>query len=493
MEHLPQIILLLAVAIGVVLLFQRLQVPTSLGYLLAGMILGPHTFGPRIDVPAFSALAEFGVVFLLFTIGLNFSLPRLRALRHQVLWPGTGQVLLTTLVAGTVVWIAGLPPAVSFVFGAAFAQSSTTVMASILNERGEENSHHGRLGVAMSVFQDVTAVPFLVIIPVLGTAVSFDVLALALGWALAKALAAMLLVIFAGRWLLDTLFAEVARHRSMEVFTLAVLGALLLLLSKTGIVWLLLRWRGVERFLALRTGLLLSVGGEFGLALVAIAIDAGVLDIAQGQVAISAILLGIVAGAAIVRCNGALASLLLPSARGTDQETPNLAENSEQQVVIGGYGRVGETVALLLQARGIPFLAFDTDPQRVRHGRRGGHPVYLGDLSDPELLSSIRVDRAALVVLAIDQPLKAERSITCLRRLCPQVPVIARARDLATGLRLQEAGAVHACPEAVEASLSLGEAALELLEVPVEEIKSLVDDFRANPSRLAAVATPSAP
>lgn len=236
MEHMPQIILLLAVAIGVVLLFQRLQVPTSLGYLLAGMILGPHTFGPRIDVPAFSALAEFGVVFLLFTIGLNFSLPRLRALRHQVLWPGTGQVLLTTLVAGTVVWIAGLPPAVSFVFGAAFAQSSTTVMASILNERGEENSHHGRLGVAMSVFQDVTAVPFLVIIPVLGTAVSFDVLALALGWALAKALAAMLLVIFAGRWLLDTLFAEVARHRSMEVFTLAVLGALLLLLSKTGIV-----------------------------------------------------------------------------------------------------------------------------------------------------------------------------------------------------------------------------------------------------------------
>lgn len=81
----------------------------------------------------------------------------------------------------------------------------------------------------------------------------------------------------------------------------------------------------MERFLALRTGLLLSVGGEFGLALVAIAIDAGVLDIAQGQVAISAILLGIVAGAAIVRCNGALASLLLPSARGTDQETPNLA------------------------------------------------------------------------------------------------------------------------------------------------------------------------
>ena len=170
MAHLTQILLLLAVAVAVVLACQRLQVPTSLGYLLVGVILGPHTVGPTIHVPEFEALAEFGVVFLLFTIGLNFSLPQLHALRHQVLGLGTGQVVLTTAAVGVAAWLAGVPAAAAFVIGAAFAQSSTTIIASLLKERGEDNAPHGRLGLAMSVFQDVTAVPFLVIIPVLGVA-----------------------------------------------------------------------------------------------------------------------------------------------------------------------------------------------------------------------------------------------------------------------------------------------------------------------------------
>ncbi|NCC53634.1 MAG: hypothetical protein EOM20_20830, partial [Spartobacteria bacterium] len=206
MEHLAQILLLLAMAITVVVTFQRLHVPTSLGYLLVGVIVGPHTLGPTVSIPEFQTLAEFGVVFLLFTIGLNFSLPQLQALRHQVFGLGTGQVVFTTLLVGIIVWLAGLPVAAAFVFGAVFAQSSTTIIASILNERGEENTKHGRLGLAMSVFQDVTAVPFLVIIPVLGTSVAAGVLAGTLGWALAKAALAFALVFIAGRWLLRPLF-----------------------------------------------------------------------------------------------------------------------------------------------------------------------------------------------------------------------------------------------------------------------------------------------
>ena len=183
MEHLAQILLLLGVAVAVVVTFQRLHIPTSLGYLLVGVILGPHTAGPTVYVPEFDALAEFGVVFLLFTIGLNFSLPQLHALRHQVLGLGTGQVVLTTAAVGLALWLAGLPASAAFVIGAVFAQSSTTIISSLLTEQGEENTQHGRLGLAMSVFQDVTAVPFLVIIPVLGVSVGADVLAGALGWA----------------------------------------------------------------------------------------------------------------------------------------------------------------------------------------------------------------------------------------------------------------------------------------------------------------------
>src|SRR5690606_10037428 len=290
------------------------------------------------------ALAEFGVVFLLFTIGLNYSLPQLASLRGQVFGHGTAQVVLTTIIVAVLMWLIGLPPGVSFVIGAVFAQSSSTVIASILGEQGELHMPHGRLGLALSVFQDVTAVPFIVVIPVLGIGVSATALTGALGWAMAKAVFAFLLVFFAGRWLLRPLFHFVSQRRSPELFTLTVLlvallaawstsyfglslafgaflggmmlgetefrhqvessispfrdvllglffmgigmlldpaaipdiwhwalaGALLMLVTKSVLVATLLRVSGFEALMSWRTGLILSVGGEFGLALIAI-------------------------------------------------------------------------------------------------------------------------------------------------------------------------------------------------------------------------------
>lgn len=552
MEHLAQILLLLAMAITVVVTFQRLHVPTSLGYLLVGVIVGPHTLGPTVSIPEFQTLAEFGVVFLLFTIGLNFSLPQLQALRHQVFGLGTGQVVFTTLLVGIIVWLAGLPVAAAFVFGAVFAQSSTTIIASILNERGEENTKHGRLGLAMSVFQDVTAVPFLVIIPVLGTSVAAGVLAGTLGWALAKAALAFALVFIAGRWLLRPLFHLVSERRSLEMFTLAVLliallaawttnslglslafggflagmmlgetefrhqvessirpfrdvllglffigigmrfdptaippiwhwallGALLILASKTLIVAAMVRRTGVDTQVAWRTGLLLSVGGEFGLALVAIALDTNVIDMQLGQIAISSVLLSMIAGAVLIRFNGVIASRLVSAPRIETPDSPELSETPEQQVVIGGYGRVGHTIAVLLHSSGIPFVAFDTDPKQVAKGRRDGLPVYYGDISDPGLLEAIHVERASLIVITADGSTTALRALSYLRRTCPQVPVVARARDLETSAQLLHAGAVHAYPETIEASLRLGATALQILQVPSADVDQVIQGVR---------------
>ncbi len=218
-----QILLLLGTAVAMVVLFQRLGIPSSLAYLLAGVLLGPHTAGPVIEPEPLRSLAEFGIVFLLFSTGLNFSLPQIHALRHLVLGLGAAQVLLTTVVVGLLAWLAGQPGVAAFIIGAVFAQSSTTVIAKQLIDQGEENSRHGRLGTAMSVFQDVTAVPFVVIIPVLGTAAGASALAGALGLTLAKAAAAFLLVFFGGRWLLHPLFRLIAAQRSAELFTLTVL------------------------------------------------------------------------------------------------------------------------------------------------------------------------------------------------------------------------------------------------------------------------------
>ncbi len=553
MEDLAQILLLLAVTIGVVLAFQRLHVPTSLGYLLVGLILGPHTLGPTVWVPEFGVLAEFGVVFLLFTIGLNFSLPRLPALRHQVLGLGSGQVAFTTLLVGLILWSAGMDPAAAFVFGAVFAQSSTTIIASLLSEQREEHSPHGRLGLAMSVFQDVTAVPFIVVIPVLGGTVAAGVLAGTLGVAIGKAIIAFGLVFFVGRWLLRPLFHLVAERRSLELFTLAVLlvallaawttsslglslafggflagmmlgetefrhqveanvrpfrdvllglffigigmrfdpsalpsiwewtilGALLIVLSKIGIVTALVRRSGVDSETALRTGLMLSVGGEFGLALVAIALDATVLDGRLGQIAISAVLVSMVLGAVLIRFNATIARLVFPKASTISETTPpQLSDADTPPVLLGGYGRVGHTVAVLLQASGVPFIAFDTDPKRVSLGRSEGHAVYFGDIADPGLLAAVQAHRASLVIVTTNEEETALRTIAQLRRVAPTVPVIARARDLEATTRLRAAGATQAYPETIEASLRLGETALALLDVPGESISSVVEEVR---------------
>ncbi|MCE1273080.1 MAG: cation:proton antiporter [Chlorobiales bacterium] len=552
MENLASILLLLSVAIAVVLTFQRMHIPTSLGYLLVGVILGPHTLGPTVSIPELETLAEFGIVFLMFTIGLNFSLPQLQALRQQVFGLGTGQVVFTTLLVGIVVWMSGLPVASAFVFGAVFAQSSTSIIASLLAEQGEDNSRHGRLGVAMSVFQDVTAVPFLVIIPVLGTSIAASVLASALGWALAKAVFAFALVFIVGRWLLHPLFHFISSRSSLEMFTLAVLlvalvaawttqslglslafgaflagmilgetefrhqvessirpfrdvllglffigigmrfdpaaippiwhwailGALLIMATKTLIVATMVRRIDVEIQDAWRTGILLSVGGEFGLALAAIALDSKVIDMRQGQIAISSVLLAMVLGAVLVRFNGAIASRLVRSHPGEVSPTPELQEETERQVVIGGYGRVGHAVAVLLHSSGIPCVALDTDPGRIAQGKKDGVPVSFGDISDPELLSAIHVERASLVVITIDCSDTTLRAISYMSRTYPQVPVIARARDLKTSAQLLEAGAIHAYPETIEASLRLGATALKILEVPTENIDEVIQGVR---------------
>lgn len=553
MEHLAQILMLLGVSVVVVVTFQRLHIPTSLGYLLVGVILGPHTIGPTVHVPEFKTLAEFGVVFLLFAIGLNFSLPQLHALRHQVLGLGTAQVVFTTAVVGVLAWLTGLPAAAAFVVGAVFAQSSTTIMASQLTEQGEENSSHGRLGLAMSVFQDVTAVPFLVVIPVLGTAAGADVLAGALSWAVAKAAVAFILVFFAGRRLLRPLFHLVAHRRSAEVFTLAVLlvallaawttnslglslafgaflagmmlgetefrhqvessirpfrdvllglffvgigmlfdpaavpriwhwallGALLILASKTLIVAAMVRKRGTDCLEAIRTGLLLSVGGEFGFALLSLALDSKVIDVRLGQAALMSVLFSMIAGSLLIRFNRAIAVRLAGSSRGEPQGGPDtVLDKAGRQVVIGGYGRVGHTVAVLLQSSGVPFIAFDTDPKRVAQGRADGHQVLYGDISDLELLTAVHVERASLVVITIADSASALRAVSFLHRSYPHVPVIARARDLALSAQLLEAGATHAYPEAIEASLRLGETALRMLRVPTDDVDLMIQGVR---------------
>jgi CPA2 family monovalent cation:H+ antiporter-2 len=226
-DPLLQILILLAASVCVVAGVRKLKLPAILGYLAVGMLLGPHAFALAVDNETTRLLADFGVVFLVFTLGLEFSLPRLVAMRWEVLGVGGAQVLITTgIVAAGAVGLFHVVPAVAVVIGGAVAMSSTAIIIAQLTEQSENNRTHGRLAVAICLFQDLSFPLFLALVSVLsggGQAADAAHIVSAVG----IALLALFLVLAAGRWLLRPLFLMIASVRSAELFSLAVLLAVL--------------------------------------------------------------------------------------------------------------------------------------------------------------------------------------------------------------------------------------------------------------------------
>jgi len=553
-QILAQILLLLGLAVVIVLAFRRLGIPASLGYLLVGLLVSPYTAGPIVDAQLVNLIAEFGIVFLLFTIGLGFSIPQINALRGLVPGLGAAQVTLTTAIVAGLLWLAGAPLESAFVVGAVFAQSSTTIIRKQLLEQHEEHSPHGRLGTAMSVFQDVTAVPFVVIIPALGMAVGAGALTASLGLATVKAALAFLVVFVAGRWLLRPLFHAVAQRRSPELFTLTVLlvslsaawmtnlmglsmafggflagmmlgetefrhqveatirpfrdvllglffigigmlfnpvlladawplvigGAVLLMTAKAALVALAVRCTGRSMVMAWRTGLLLSVGGEFGFALLAIAMKSGAIPEQTGQVTLMAVLLSMIVAPLVIRHNEAIARRLSPredESRSAQQEP---FRDIADHVIICGYGRIGQSIGRFLRAEQVPCIAFDFDAERVRQAHRAGEPVFYGDTSDPEVLESASIGKARLIVISHNDLNAAMTTLRHARSAHPHLPVMVRTRDETHAAALREAGASEVVPETLEASLMIAAHVLLLLGVDETEIMSRVREQQAD-------------
>jgi CPA2 family monovalent cation:H+ antiporter-2 len=220
-------LILLAAAVFVVVLFRRLDLPPLLGYLMVGIGIGPHASGLLPDVEHVAPLAEFGVVFLMFSIGLEFSLPKLMTMRRLVFGLGTAQVVLTAFLAALVVKLAGQGWAAGLVVGAAATMSSTAILGKMLAEKLELNSAHGRQIMGVLLFQDLAVVPLLILLPAVaagGGALWANLLDAA--W---KAAVLLALLLGVGQRLMRPWFAVVAARRSPELFTLNVLLITLLL------------------------------------------------------------------------------------------------------------------------------------------------------------------------------------------------------------------------------------------------------------------------
>jgi K+:H+ antiporter len=227
-------LLLLATSVFAVAALRVLNLPPVLGYLLVGIAVGPHALALAPDSRNTYQLAEFGVVFLMFSIGIEFSLPRLRSMRAVVFRVGLPQVLITLAAPLALIAVAGdrigLRTPGAFALGAALAMSSTAIVLKLLAERMELDSDQGRLVVGVLLFQDLAVVPLLVVLPALANP-NGD-LTVELTWAAAKAVALLALLLAGGQWLMRHWLTMVARRRSRELFMLN------LLLITLGLAWL---------------------------------------------------------------------------------------------------------------------------------------------------------------------------------------------------------------------------------------------------------------
>jgi monovalent cation:H+ antiporter-2, CPA2 family len=554
----PLILVLLAASVFVVTLARRLGLPAILGYVTVGLVLGPHASGLFPESATTHLLAELGVVFLLFTLGLEFSWPRMVALRREVFGLGALQVGGTTAVVALIARAFGLDWPQCIVLGGVVAMSSTVLIVQVLAERAELNRTHGRLAFSVVLFQDIAVVPFLALAAALapgGEAFTMGNTLKLVG----AGLLAVLVVLAAGRWLLRPLLYEIAHSRLRELFTLAVLlvalasawashlaglsmalGAFLagMMLAETeyrhqvesvirpfrdillGLffisvgmlldvfalwreLWLILALvaaivivKGLiaslatrvfveSNFKAVRTGVTLAVGGEFGIALLTLLLQNRAVDPAIAQPLLVAVVLAMVLAPVILANNKRIARLLLgesgpPRTAIEREDAATTAVAKREHVILCGFGRVGQNVARVLEAQGFEFIAIDLDAARVRAARQMGHPVVYGDSADEQVLEEVGLANANAVVVSFSDTNTALAILRSLRKLRADVPVLVRTPDDSRLHELKSAGATEVVPEAFEASLMLASHVLMSLKLPAATVMRTVGELRGN-------------
>lgn len=217
---LQDLLLLLLASVPIAFIFHRLRLPTIVGFMITGVLIGPHGLGLIKDVHAIEVLAEIGVALLLFTIGLEFSLRRLLEMKRLVLLGGGLQVVVTTLVVTGVARLFGRPVKEAIFFGFLFALSSTAIVLKSYIDRAEIDAPHGRAGVGILLFQDLSIVPMMLLIPILSATEGISAARITL--TLGIAVGTIAVIFFTAKTLVPYLLHHIVRLRSPEVFIISV-------------------------------------------------------------------------------------------------------------------------------------------------------------------------------------------------------------------------------------------------------------------------------
>lgn len=565
--------LLILGAAGIVIpLFARFRITPVIGFILIGVAVGPFGLGRLVpeqpwlayvtitDRETLVPFAEFGIILLLFGIGLELSFKRLAAMRHEIFRLGPLELFGAAALIALGLIVLGNSPATALALGLALALSSTALVLRISDHR----TPVGRAALGTLLFEDLAIVPIIFLLGAMGSGGgpsdwnSFLV-TLTIGGAVMGAL------FLGGKYLLPPLFAQAARTKSPELFLAAslivviaaslataaaglspIVGALVagLMIAETDyhseVESMIEPFRGLALGVFLITvGMALDltvlwdrfaeVAVALALVVVIKSLVTGVMfrlgGLRTGAAAEAGILLSSPSETTLIVLASALGvGLISASAAGFWQMvtavgltvTPLLAmfgrwvarrvergdslgegpvdvepDDAARVLVIGG-GRVGTLVADMLSAHDKPHQILESDPDLVRTLRQKGYRAAFADAARADTLTRFAVGSAAAVVLTMDQPVAARRLVGQLRKLHPDLLIVARARDVGHAAELYRAGASHAVPEALESSLQLSEAVLVDIGVAMGPVIASIhekrDEFRAEIEREGALA-----
>ena len=533
--ELVRVVTLLAAAVIAVPLFKRLGLGSVLGYLAAGLIIGPFGLKFFDDPQAIIHVAELGVVMFLFVIGLEMKPSHLWNLRRQIFGLGSMQVILAAAMLTFVGIAFGYPWQVAFVSASGFVLTSTAIVMQVLGERHELATPQGQSMVSILLFEDLLIVPLLAVVAFMAPTVPTATADTSLWMKLGMAALSLAILVAAGRWLLNPMFGILAKSKAREVMTaaalLVVLGAALLmewgglsmamgaflagvLLSESsfrhqleadiepfrglllGLFFLGVgmaldlnvvaqNWKlivsgvlalmaakaaviyGVARLAksshadALERAVLMAQGGEFAFVLFSAAASQGVISGTVNANMTAIVVLSMALTPLFLIIHGRFSRKSGINLEGV--ESLNGDEALRGNVLIIGFGRVGQIASQAPIAYGAQISIIDNNPDIIRQADKDGFKVYYGDGAREDILHAAGAENADCILICIDDAHATTRIVEIAKHVCPNTRLIVRAFDREHAFELVKAQADFLVRETFEAAMSIGNEAVKML------------------------------
>ncbi|MCT6240737.1 glutathione-regulated potassium-efflux system protein KefB [Escherichia coli] len=498
-------VLFLFAAVAAVPLASRLGIGAVLGYLLAGIAIGPWGLGFISDVDEILHFSELGVVFLMFIIGLELNPSKLWQLRRSIFGVGAAQVLLSAALLAGLLMLTDFAWQAAVVGGIGLAMSSTAMALQLMREKGMNRSESGQLGFSVLLFQDLAVIPALALVPLLAGSADehFDWMKVGM-----KVLAFVGMLI-GGRYLLRPVFRFIAASGVREVFTAAtlllaeseyrheletaidpfkglllglffisvgmslnlgvlythllwvVISVVVLVAVKILVLYLLARLYGVRSSERMQFAGVLSQGGEFAFVLFSTASSQRLFQGDQMALLLVTVTLSMMTTPLLMKL---VDKWLSRQFNGPEEEDEKPWVNDDKpQVIVVGFGRFGQVIGRLLMANKMRITVLERDISAVNLMRKYGYKVYYGDATQVDLLRSAGAEAAESIVITCNEPEDTMKLVEICQQHFPHLHILARARGRVEAHELLQAGVTQFSRETFSSALELGRKTLVTL------------------------------